>query len=185
MISFALLFPELAHQETRVLQTTTRPGLPQGAFALRESYCSERGCDCRRVLINVVWLERDMHVATINYAFEPPPPPYEDEGQVFLDPLNPQSGYSGPLLALFEEMIADDAAYRERLIAHYTAWKRVVDDPAHPDQSKLLRMRREGGREPARREAPKPLSGGAACPCGSGRKYRKCCKKSALRQSPG
>src|SRR5262249_37742713 len=36
---------------------------------------------------------------------------------------------------LFGDMIAKDRAYRERLKAHYAMWRKVVDDPSHPDHA--------------------------------------------------
>ncbi len=42
-------------------------------------------------MINVFDVERKRHVATINHAFEPPPPRFADEGQTFLEPLNRQT----------------------------------------------------------------------------------------------
>lgn len=179
MISFDYLFPNLAKDEVRVIHAFDDPVMPKGTFLLVESYCEEPRCDCRRTLLSVYWAEREKPVATINYAFEPPKPPYEDEGQVFLDPLNPQSQYSSRFLAFFEDMVAKDPEYRQRLIRHYEMWKRVVDDPLHPDHAKIehtWRDRMPGRIVPIRRASPKPVSGNAPCPCGSGRRYKKCCK---------
>lgn len=186
MISFDYLFPDVARDEVRVIHAIDDPVLPKGTFLLVELYCEEPGCDCRRVLLSVYWAERKQPVATINYAFEPPKPPFEDEGQVFLDPLNPQSQYSPRFIELFEEMIATDQDYRQRLIRHYGLWKSVVDDPLHPDHAKIERTWADMGPgriAPIRRTSPKPVSGNAPCPCGSGRRYKKCCKVIA-RTSP-
>ena len=51
--------------------------------------------------IHVFDAEARQHVASINHAFEPPAPPFDDEGQTFLDPINPQSELSDALLGLF------------------------------------------------------------------------------------
>ena len=82
-------------------------------------------------------MENDKQVATINHAFEPPKPPFEDEGQTFLDLMNPQSALSDDLLDMFKEMVANDEVYRQRLERHYKMWKSVVDDPSHPDHHKV------------------------------------------------
>jgi hypothetical protein len=82
MISFDALFGGLAGKETRVIRAIGNDAdLPKGTYALRELYCSEPGCDCRRVILHVYWVERKRTVASINYAFEPPKLPFEDEGQ--------------------------------------------------------------------------------------------------------
>ncbi len=88
-------------------------------------------------MLNVIDTKSRKHVATISHAFEPPQAPFDDEGQTFLDPLNPQSSMSDALLDLFEDMIANDAAYRQRLERHYRMWKGVVNDTSHPDHHKV------------------------------------------------
>lgn len=180
MFPFGAVYPDLANEEMRVIHAQDNPNLPKGTFTVRESYCEEANCDCRRVLLNVHWEERDVQVATINYAFEPPPPPYEDEGQIFIDPLNPQSDLSPYLLEFVEAMIAADAAYRQRLSRHYDAFKRVVNDPGHADHGRLQQALAQAERPvitPFRRTVPKAPNANSPCPCGSGRRYKKCCKK--------
>jgi len=54
----------------RPLQTRGDPLLPEGRFIFRGLYCTDRGCDCRRVLLQIVSVERHEVVATINYGFE-------------------------------------------------------------------------------------------------------------------
>ena len=68
--------------------------LPGHTFLFMEFYCVDPDCDCRRVMLNVLDTESDKRVATINHAFEPPEPPFEDEEQTILDPMNPQSALS-------------------------------------------------------------------------------------------
>ncbi len=51
MADFFLVFPNLADNELRNI--TVGPGsslgLRAGRYAFAESYCDEKGCDCRRV----------------------------------------------------------------------------------------------------------------------------------------
>ena len=180
MMSFDSVFPELAKSETRVIHALADGELPRGTYLLREHYCNEAGCDCRRVLLHVCSVEAERVVASINYSFEPAKPPFADEPQIFLDPLNPQSDASDALLDTFETIIASDRAYHDRLVRHYDLWKSVVDKPEHPDHSKVcnhdhhdpsLRPRQE----PVRRTAPK-IGPNEPCPCGSGKKYKRCCR---------
>ena len=177
MIGFHLLFPDLAETEVRTVTPLNRVGLPSRTFVWMEAYCADRRCDCRRVMLNVLDGDTHDHVATINYAFEPPTPPWEDEPQMFLDPLNPQTELSPAFLQLTGEMLAHDRAYHDRLVRHYTMWKRVIDDPTHPDQAKIRSVREEDGswQPPVRRAGPK-VGPNDPCPCGSGRKFKKCCR---------
>lgn len=183
MMPFHVVFREAAEIETRTLTPLNQVGLPNRTFLLMELYCNEPQCDCRRVMINVIETERRQHVATINHAFECPAPPYDDDGQTFLDPLNPQSVMSTALLGLFEDMIATDGEYRQRLERHYAMWKSVVDDPHHPDhpkvrggqQNELQGERVYPRQEPFRHELPK-VGANDPCPCGSGRKHKRYCR---------
>ncbi len=128
-------------------------------------------------MLNVVDTETHDHVATINYAFEPPEPPFEDEGQMFLDPLNPQTAMAPAFLELTADMMAHDRGYHERLVRHYTMWQCVVDDSSHPDQAKLRAVRGDPDVPPRSWRRPGPKVGpNDPCPCGSGRKDKKCCR---------
>jgi hypothetical protein len=183
MLPFHALFPDVARDECRTVTLLAVGNPTSRTFLFVEFYCNEPACDCRRVILNVIDTGKQQHVATINHAFEPPKPPFEDEGQTFLDPLNPQSPASEELLDLFKGMIAGDAEYRARLERHYQMWKTVVDDPAHPDHAKVRSkfhddpsfspaFRRQ---EPVRREGPR-VGPNDPCPCGSGKKYKRCCR---------
>lgn len=57
-----------------------RADLSHRTFVFMEACCTDPQCGCRRVMLNVIDAETHNHVATINYAFEPPMPPFEDEG---------------------------------------------------------------------------------------------------------
>jgi hypothetical protein len=182
MMSFESVFPKLAQDECRVIRAIHHHALKPGTYQFREFYCEEPACDCRRVILRVLWAEGGRTVATINYAFDPPKPPFEDEELIFLDPINPQSEMSEGLLDMFKKMIATDQPYHNRLVSHYEMWKQVVDDSNHPDHGKVRSMLHDDPTfrpafpraEPVRREKPK-IGANAPCPCGSGMKYKRCC----------
>lgn len=183
MMPLELLFPDLAREEAGSIRLTATNGANPREYVLRERYCTEPRCNCRRVVIHVFDPRRQRVAASINYAFEPSVRPYEDEEQIALDPLNPQSEESVPLLAAFEQMIARAPLYRERLIAHYALWKSVVDDAGHALHPRVRSIHHDDpsfrpafAREPVRRTATK-VGANDACPCGSGRKYKKCCRQ--------
>ena len=123
---FDELFPDLARSESRAITVMQHDALLPGSYLLREAYCVEPGCDCRRVLLQIWHVERKRQVATLNYAFEPPKPPFEDEGQLFVDPVNPQSAFSDALHDFVENMLATDSGYRARLHRHYEMWKEAA-----------------------------------------------------------
>ncbi|MGA2091002.1 MAG: hypothetical protein ABSH12_06040 [Endomicrobiales bacterium] len=128
MVPFIERFPEQGKTECRVAtipkEEQDRTGLPCGQYAFIELYCDKAGCDCQRVLINVIKVSGWEHVATINYGFGPTdamPGP-------FLDPINKQSKYSPELLDLFKYILSDPT-YVQRLKAHY---RRFKESPKHP-----------------------------------------------------
>ena len=186
MVSFSALFPDVEAREVRSVTPIGNPGLPERPFMFLELYCREPGCDCRRVMINVMDVERKQHVAIINHGFEPPEPRFADAGQTFLDPLNRQTKWSRAFLDIFVKMIANDADYRERLERHYDMWKRVVNDPVHPGQARLPPADDvpgfARGVSTVRRASAK-VGANAPCPCGSGRKYKLCCRDKARIES--
>jgi hypothetical protein len=166
MMRVGLLFPQLAEGETRtaiILEPSARNGyLPADEYGMDELYCTERRCDCRRVMINVLARRARRHVATINHAFEPPAQGDPVPEQTFLDPLNKQSELAPALLELFQNTVLADPEYRRRLVRHYHLFKRVVDDPTHPDH-RLLKLGSESEveleleRSARRREGRRPL----------------------------
>ncbi|MCI0613272.1 SEC-C domain-containing protein, partial [bacterium] len=153
-------------------------GLPDGEYGFLESYCDEKACDCRRVIINVVEAERpDKVLATINYGWESakfygkwgksPGLAKETKGP-FLDPLNRQTRFAPALLRLFEEHILPDTAYIKRLKRHYEMFKQAVAAAAAAAAMPARNQNRLAGRRLGRNEP---------CSCGSGRKYKHCCEQ--------
>jgi len=137
MTPFHMLFPMVAMKETRALKPDPGKGIPDRLYAFEETYCDDPGCDCRRVIIRVIDTETNQLVAAINHGFEPPRPPLHHDPQTFLDPLYLQFEHARWFLECFQEVIVDDPSFRKQLERHYTMWKRVVDDPTHPDHAKV------------------------------------------------
>jgi hypothetical protein len=121
VLPFDHLFPELATREVLLIEdASTRPST---IFVFREFYCTDPRCDCRRVVLHATVDSRPRVIASIGYGFEPPLPPFEDEPQALLDPINPQSEMSDTVLDLFTTFVEREPAIRERLISHYVRWK--------------------------------------------------------------
>jgi hypothetical protein len=165
MMRFGLLYPEVAGREMRTVSVLEPLPGPDGRllavdeYGFDELYCEERGCDCRRVMINVLARDARQHMATINHGFEKPARDAVVADQTFLDPLNQQSPWADALLELFIKVVLADAEYRKRLLRHYRMFKNVVEDRAHP-ANRLLRLPEEhvaAGR--GRAIAPPPRRG--------------------------
>jgi hypothetical protein len=132
MSPFMNRFPDLAAKETRVATILGDAEIPKGEYAFVEWYCDEDGCDCRRVMIQVIERSTKRKVwASINYGWEKPgyyvkwvgsPSLAKDMAGAILDPINPQSECAPALLEIFETIL-QDPDYVERLKRHYAMFK--------------------------------------------------------------
>ena len=64
-MAFHFLFPEEAKNESRTVTPVNLGNLPRHTFLFVEFYCVDPGCDCRRVVLNVIDTKSQRHVATI------------------------------------------------------------------------------------------------------------------------
>src|ERR1043165_3722502 len=102
MVPFDRGFPEIGERDLGVIGVTDRTDAVS-TFVFRELYCTQPGCDCRRVLLHVHCIEADAVAASLIYAFDQPK--QRGERQMFLDRMNPQSADADALLEVFREMI--------------------------------------------------------------------------------
>lgn len=168
-VGFADLYPELAARETRLIHVLREAdSLPQGSYALVESYCDEVDCDCRRVMLQVHSPERGRFEAVIAYGWETRSFYAEWLGQddpVLLDALqgpelnlgSPETEYSRALLEKVGELLRVDRAYVDRLKRHYAMMSAKI------------------GRGLPARHGQRRVARNAPCPCESGRKFKNCC----------
>jgi hypothetical protein len=186
-------FPKIAKKETRsitILKKGSFGSLPADHYTFLELYCSEENCDCRRVMISVISENENKIVATINMAFDSD----SDDPGPFLDPINPQSAYSDDLIKFFVELINHDPEYLIRLQRHYVIFKEKVDGKAYegrpfetsgksrreikkvmPFFSDVLKKQSTGVKNPSIADKTIKVGRNKPCPCGSGKKYKKCC----------
>lgn len=185
MLSFTALFPDVARDETRSLTVPEDGLVPADQYLFQEFYCVEKGCDCRRVIFRVLAAKARAEMATINHALDRNALMYNETGDTQLEPFGPQSRYSTALMGLFQAVVLQPD-YAARLMRHYKMVRDAVEDPTHPIHDTIARagdpeaLPSRGATRPARTRwapspehpAPRPTD---PCPCGSGRRYRKCC----------
>lgn len=165
-------FGELADRETRTITRLPDPasGPPAGRYAFLEMFCDEPGCDCRRVLLTVVDTASDRCEAVINFGWEDasfyaawlreddPHAVAALQGPALH--LGPAQGeHAAAFLDVARQLVLSDAAYVARIQRHYSMFREDVE-------------RGNGSRTGARIEK---IGRNGPCPCGSGRKYKKCC----------
>ena len=168
-------FLEIAEKETKAITAINDLELPKGTYSLFESYCDEAGCDCRRVFFNVYSERRNEIVAVIAYGWEDSkfyadwfgdndPKIIEELKGPILNSASPQSELAPILLNRVKEYVLKDEYYIERIKRHYRMFKDLIEKENRNETSiksdKKVKM--ETGRN-------------APCPCGSGKKYKKCC----------
>lgn len=139
MIPFHSLLPDLAQREVRCVHVGPASGpspklaLPADEYVYLEFYCDDLGCDCRRVLFQVIAKDQPGKVfASISYGWEKesfyrkrtPWDPDSARGTVRgeLDPLNAQSEFAEDFLELFRRSVLDEP-YRLRLRRHYRLFR--------------------------------------------------------------
>jgi hypothetical protein len=145
MIPFMERYPEVGARETRSVTVPPGQDLPEGEYGFVELYCDKPGCDCRRVMIDVLRPETGWSKvwATISYGWESldfyrkwgvvDGDPIQIKGP-YLDPLNPQSKYSSALLNLFQFLL-QSPEYVARLQRHYQKFREFVDKGANRSNS--------------------------------------------------
>jgi hypothetical protein len=157
MAPFEQFFPHVADKETRRIMLMGEPGwkssLPPGNYYLNERYCHDEGCDCRRVLFEVVHEESMTLVAMISFGFDCRDPLRGP----FIDPLHPKAPYALEFLDLLKTTVISDRAYLARCERHYEMVKSIQSrggSRSHrQDQDDERRQER-----PLAQQKPRPLT---------------------------
>lgn len=129
-----------ASARVRTLTLARHDALPDGSYALVETFCTDPGCDCRKTMI-LVHLDR-RHVSTIHFGWESPAfyarwygAPLDD--RTLAEIKGPSIDLNSPdlvppdaMLALFSALL--DARYLEHLRTQYTRFRAALATPAKP-----------------------------------------------------
>ena len=133
---------EIAHRETRsiALLNSADYDLPSDNYAFLEMYCSDEGCDCRRVYFHVIALSNPSIVlAVISWGWETLAfyrkwghyPGAEKDAKEMKGPvlalMNKQSELAPALLKLAKGMLLSSPEYVERIKRHYKLFREIID----------------------------------------------------------
>ncbi len=137
-ISFLKFYNDLGLKEMRSFAVPSGAfGVPIGEYDLLENYCDERGCDCRKVMVNIISVENDSVKiwATIHFGWENPSYYHEYFSKdiaiaqkmsgSYLEPLGEQSKHAPRFLGIWAQIIRDEN-YVERLKRHYKLFKEKI-----------------------------------------------------------
>ena len=176
-------FAKIAEKETRAITILNNPELPSDTYGLTESYCDELDCDCRRVFFNVISANQMKLVATIAFGWESKKyyakwlgdndlKTIKDLKGPVLNLASPQSKLAPALLKQIK-VVLQDKNYIERLKRHYRLFKDKIEKEEKTKAKKEINTAKKYNVL-----SPLPKVGrNDSCPCGSGKKYKKCCLK--------
>jgi hypothetical protein len=138
---FDMVCHDVALAEMRVVQVPGPSALgPGGKYFLREFYCTEQGCDCRRVLVQFIEEARPSRVAaSINYGWETirfykkwsrGPGPWREMAGATLEPFAEQGPHAAEFLKVFDHIIkVNDAELVAAFRRHYALVKKTLPKP--------------------------------------------------------
>lgn len=176
-VSFEEYFPEIAKRETREIVINRLSGTLSGGYGLLEMYCTDPECDCRRVMFNIVSEKEKSTVAVIGYGWEDEEF-YEkwygeksnsiikDLKGASLNSASRQTKYAPELLDVIENVVLKDENYVDRLKEHYKIFKQKREESkVNADEDDGFTIEKSTVK----------IARNDLCPCGSGKKYKKCC----------
>ena len=141
--AFDQICPDIARAEMRMCDVPVGlPGVPGGAYFLREYYCNELGCDCRRVLVQFLAADGDGSVAaSINYGWEKAayyrkwssvPDLWREMAGATLERFAEQGPHARKFLTVFNQIVRNPelvTAFRR----HYRLTKEAIEPPPIPE----------------------------------------------------
>jgi hypothetical protein len=137
------VLPDIGMRETRVITVMSNNpfNLPAGEYGLVEMFCNDKKCDCRRVIIMVMYSVTEKPVAYISFGWEsveyyakwmnlgkkvdlsemdaPDLRSAIEMHGAHLNTLSPQSEFALSILEMFKAIALNDKEYIERIKLHY------------------------------------------------------------------
>jgi len=131
----------IGFHETRsvTLQKNSGYDLPADTYGFLEMYCTDKGCDCRRVFFQVIATSHpDVVLAVISWGWEPLAfyrkwghyPGAAKDAKDMKGPslalMIPQSALAPALLELAKGLLLSSPEYVERIKRHYTLFRETI-----------------------------------------------------------
>ena len=145
------LLPEVAMKETCTITVAQQNHfrLPEGEYGMVEMFCNDEDCDCRRVIIMVMYSQAFKPVAYISFGWESQDyyASWYSSGKVtkysdmdtddqlriedmriaHLNTMSPQSEIATTVFKMVDALVLQDRAYVDRLKHHYMQFRAKVD----------------------------------------------------------
>jgi hypothetical protein len=144
---FDLICPVIAASEqSSCVVSTPDFGVPLGRYVLREFYCTEHDCDCRRVLVQFFAWDNGLKpsiLASVNFGWErarfyrkwsSDPEMWREMAGATLERFSEQGPQAGSFLILFKSL-AKEPAFVDGFRRHYILVKDMVAHGRWPASS--------------------------------------------------
>ena len=158
MLAFDSRCPETATRETRIISIPLPDqAFPVGTYLLREFYCPDRACDCRRVIIRIIQVDPqgdpEKPEATLTYGWGSkahcrkwfgdtvPESELDFHLTLNLELLSYQSPRAEEWLELVTDLVFSDPDYVARLGKHYRLFRSVGTKPVKGSSMRRFRPR--------------------------------------------
>jgi hypothetical protein len=150
--------------EVRSIVLKDEPRLPDGAYDLIDTYCTDPACDCRKTIIQIFY-DKTL-VSIVSFGWESPKfylrwlkstrdhELANEMSGVSIDFSSPDRVSREGILALMHHLLDDK--WISLIKDHYWRIRTIIKE----DNIVCL---------------PPKVARNAPCPCGSGKKYKKCC----------
>ena len=135
---FDVICPDIARAEqSGLIVSAPTFGVPPGRYVLREFYCTELGCDCRRVLVQFFWTDAGPGpevLASVNFGWEKPrfyrkwsndPELWREMAGATLEQFSEQGPNAECFLALFKDS-ARQRTFADPFRRHYAVVKDML-----------------------------------------------------------
>ena len=169
---FNLLFPDVPPYSINVSKS---PLLPDGSYAFLERYCPNPKCDCQEGLFHMVKVDPQSEfsgtsIADIDYHWGGK---YSNKNPKIRKGTE-QSDAAREGLKRFQDSLQNELGLVDSFKAHYKMLKDYFIQ--HPDELLIEdeELLIENNDKLMTKTGPK-VGRNAPCPCGSGKKYKKCC----------
>ena len=132
--------PIVAETETRSIKLFSDENdfnLPSGNYAFVELFCTDKKCDCRRVMFTVIHEQYKHPLAVIGYGWETlafyKKWMHTNDTKMVLELTKPilndfseQSIHAKNILKMFNKVLMIDKAYLERIKNHYKQMRSII-----------------------------------------------------------
>lgn len=122
MQPFQQIFPDTTAQMLTLSLDRKVGRIPKGDYIFLEAYCTDKGCDCRRVTL-IVLNKKGQDVATIDFGFDPAEP----MAGPFLNDFGNRAAYAEELLDAFVDGINGNPEWLENMYGRYRQVRQKVE----------------------------------------------------------